>query len=170
MRSNGCGKEQSRGTLLCTPSLKIRARCGSSARRDLCGGHEVTHVPTATTLSTVTRTVRTVGEPKYTGSGRALPTVGAGSASRVIHDRRDAPSREAPSENIEKSYAPADFAALRAACSLFLSSCESEVIKILPPDPFSSSSTLSLYGVGFLTRTKRVELPGISVALSSFMK
>src|SRR5208283_3448132 len=61
-----------------------------------------------------------------------------------------------------------DLAALKAACSLASSSCESDVFKILPPVPFSSSSTLS--GVTFLTRTKRAELPGISVAAKSFMK
>ena len=31
-----------------TPSLKVRARCGSTARRDLCGGLGATRVPTAT--------------------------------------------------------------------------------------------------------------------------
>jgi hypothetical protein len=63
-----------------------------------------------------------------------------------------------------------DFDALKAACSLASSSCESEVFKILPPVPFSSSSTLSLYGVALLSRTNRVELPGLSVADNSFMK
>jgi hypothetical protein len=32
------------------PPLKVGARCGSSARRDLCGGRGVTRVPTATPL------------------------------------------------------------------------------------------------------------------------
>ena len=50
------------------------------------------------------------------------------------------------------------------------SSCESEVFKILPPVPFSSSSTLSLSGVAFLSSTNRVELPGLSVADNSLMK
>lgn len=30
------------------PELKVRARCGNTARRDLCGGHGATRVPTAT--------------------------------------------------------------------------------------------------------------------------
>ena len=63
-----------------------------------------------------------------------------------------------------------DLAALKAACSLASSSCESEVFKILPPVPFSSSSTLSLSGVAFLSSTNRVELPELSVADNSFMK
>ena len=38
----------SRTKLQRTPSLKIRARCGNAARRDLCGGLWETRVPTAT--------------------------------------------------------------------------------------------------------------------------
>jgi hypothetical protein len=30
------------------PELKVRARCGNTARRDLCGGRGATRVPTAT--------------------------------------------------------------------------------------------------------------------------
>ena len=59
-------------------------------------------------------------------------------------------------------YGPADFVALKAACSLASSSCESEVIKILPPRPFSSSSTRYLSEVGLLVRTKSADLLGIS--------
>jgi hypothetical protein len=61
-----------------------------------------------------------------------------------------------------------DLAALRAACSLDSSSCESEVFRILPPVPFNSSSTLS--GLAFLTSTNRLELPTLSLADNSFMK
>jgi hypothetical protein len=53
-------------------------------------------------------------------------------------------------------YGPTDFVAPKAACSLASSSCESEVIKILPPSPFTSSSTRSLSGVGSLVRTNSV--------------
>ena len=60
-------------------------------------------------------------------------------------------------------------AALKAACNLAASSCETEVFKILPPIPFSSFSTLSLSGDGLLTSTKRAEPPGISVPANSFM-
>ena len=38
-------------------------------------------------------------------------------------------------------YGPSDFVAFKTACSLASSSCESEVVKILPPRPCSSSST-----------------------------
>ena len=58
-----------------------------------------------------------------------------------------------------------DFPALKTACSLAWSSCESEVIKILPPNPFRSSSSRSLSGVGLLVNTKSAELLGISVAV-----
>src|SRR5215510_3378518 len=61
-----------------------------------------------------------------------------------------------------------DFGALRAAWSFASSSCESDVLRILPPVPFNSSSILS--GVAFLTRTNSVELPGFIVSASSFIK
>ena len=67
-------------------------------------------------------------------------------------------------------YGPGDFVALKAARSLASSSCESEVIKILPPRPFSSSSTRSLSEVGLLVRTKSADLLGISTVANSFMK
>jgi hypothetical protein len=63
-----------------------------------------------------------------------------------------------------------EIAALKAACSLAASSCETEVFKILPPIPLSSLSILFLSGDGLLTSTKRAELPGISVPANSFMK
>jgi hypothetical protein len=63
-------------------------------------------------------------------------------------------------------YGPTDFLALKAACSLVSSSYESEVIKIVPPSPFSSSSIRSLSGVGLLVKTKSAELLGISVAVN----
>ena len=67
-------------------------------------------------------------------------------------------------------YGSAGFVALKATRSLASSSCESEVIKILPPRPFSSSSTRSLSEVGFLVRTKSADLLGISTVTNSFMK
>jgi len=59
-------------------------------------------------------------------------------------------------------YGSADFVAFKAAWSLASSSCESEVVKILPPRPFSSSNTRSLSEVGLLVRTKSADLLGIS--------
>ena len=61
-----------------------------------------------------------------------------------------------------------DLAALKATCSFDSFSCESEVFKILPPVPCSSSSTFS--GLAFLTSTNRLELPAVRVADNSFMK
>ena len=57
-------------------------------------------------------------------------------------------------QSIEVIYA---LAAFRAACSFASSSCEREVLRIFPPVPLISSSTLS--GVAFLTRMKSTELP-----------
>src|SRR5271168_4190831 len=68
------------------------------------------------------------------------------------------------------SYGSADFVAFKAAWSLASSSCESEVVKILPPRPFSSSNTRSLSEVGLLVRTKSADLLGISTVANSFMK
>ena len=59
------------------------------------------------------------------------------------------------------------FAALRAAWSLLSSSCKSEVLRIVPPVPFTSSSTLS--GVDLLTRTNSAELFGVKVGARSSM-
>jgi hypothetical protein len=50
------------------PSLKVRARCGSSARRDLCGGHGVTRVPTATQRAKAFRVAPKVARAAKTGS------------------------------------------------------------------------------------------------------
>jgi len=58
-----------------------------------------------------------------------------------------------------KSYEPADFAVLNAACSLASSSCESEVMKILPPNHFISSSIRSLSGGGSTVAPTRRVLP-----------
>src|ERR1700760_2721169 len=85
------------------------------------------------------------------------------------------PTREVdPSKSLQKvswqSYESADFVAFKAAWSLASSSCESEVIKTLPPRPFSSSSTRSLSEVGLLVRTKSTDLLGISTVANSFMK
>jgi|694.fasta_scaffold144455_3 hypothetical protein len=47
----GCHDRRSSTLILnasMAPPLKVGARCGSSARRDLCGGRGVTRVPTAT--------------------------------------------------------------------------------------------------------------------------
>src|SRR5208283_3304400 len=59
-------------------------------------------------------------------------------------------------------------AALRTVCSFASSLCESEVLRTLPPDPLSSSITLS--GVAFLTRTNSMELPGVMLAARPFIK
>ena len=58
------------------PPLKVGARCGSSARRDLCGGRGVTRVPTATGRNGrcgeahPREEVRSEGTPKRVGRGR----------------------------------------------------------------------------------------------------
>jgi hypothetical protein len=56
--------------------------------------------------------------------------------------------------NLPNHFGPADFGALKAACSLASSSCESEVIKTSMSSPLSSCSNPSLSGVGLLLKRK----------------
>src|SRR6516162_2183678 len=110
----------------------------------------------------------TIGESPYTQHQKAAGDSRARqprAAPRNVDQDRNSCERSP-----DNPYGSADFVALKAACSLASSSCESEVIKILPPTPFSSSSTRSLSGVGLLVRTKSVDLLGISTVANSFMK
>ncbi len=56
-----------------TPGPKVRARCGSAARRDLCGGPRLTGVPTATTVGVLQHADDTCcGQPTTDTAARAF--------------------------------------------------------------------------------------------------
>ena len=58
MASEAAGNPSLASRTVCRQIPKVGARCGNSARRDLCGGYAATRIPTAISSVALRRTVR----------------------------------------------------------------------------------------------------------------